>query len=61
MDSLGYVGFMVVLVFSATGGYVWLRWGWTGVLVIWRYREVVDSAVRHDVGMTVLQRSDHGQ
>jgi hypothetical protein len=56
LESLEYVGFLVVVVFSVTGAYIWMRWGYCGVQTIWRFRAVMDATVREDVSLTLDQR-----
>ena len=54
-DILSLVGFLFTLACAITGAYVWLRWGYTGVVCIWRYREVIDAAVRTEIGEVVIR------
>ena len=54
-DRLSLVGFLFTLACAITGAYVWLRWGLCGVQVLWRYREVVDAAVRSEIGEIVIR------
>lgn len=55
MDAASLVGFVLMLAFSLTGAYIWLRWGWTGVEVIWAKREEIDARVRQDLEVTVIK------
>lgn len=55
LNALGFLGFCFVLLFSVTGAYVWLRWGYAGVRCIWRYREMIDAGVRSEAGGVVTQ------
>ena len=49
MDALSFVGLSAVAVASVTGGYVWLRWGYRGVVAIWKSRRTLDASVEQEV------------
>jgi hypothetical protein len=51
---LSFVGFLFTLACAITGAYVWLRWGLCGARMIWRYREVIDAAVRTEINEIVI-------
>lgn len=54
-DVLSLVGFLFTLTCAITGAYVWLRWGYVGVVTLWKYKDVVDAAVRNEIGETILR------
>jgi hypothetical protein len=53
-DALDAVGTMLGMVFLVTGAAMWMRWGWTGIKVLWQFRSDLDTIVRKDVERTVL-------
>lgn len=60
LDVLGYVGFLVVAVFTLTGFYVWARWGVCGVSYIWQRRSEVDQIVAEEL-KNLAKWQEHGQ
>ena len=43
-----FVGALFILSCSLVGAYVILRWGFTGVEIIWKKREVISVSTRKD-------------
>ena len=55
LDGMGYIGGGLVFVFAITGAYIWLRYGWTGVAVIWAKRDEIANIVKQDLQETVFR------
>lgn len=48
-DFLNFIGGIALTAFSLVGAYIWLRWGWCGVQVIWANRELINANVQQEV------------
>lgn len=55
LDQLSYFTFVLAGVFLLTGAYIWLRWGWVGVVTIWKARRVIDARVAVEVENVVIE------
>ena len=53
VTALSFIGFAFIGLCLVTGAFVWLRWGWTGVAALWRFRQVMDATVREDFDSVV--------
>lgn len=49
IEAISTIGAAFGLVCALTGAAVWLRWGWTGVAFIFRYRKEVDGVVEKEI------------
>jgi hypothetical protein len=57
-DALSFIGFVTMILFSIVGAYIVMRWGYTGILIIWQQRKTIDSLVAQDVRQTVVEDGD---
>jgi hypothetical protein len=57
---LSFVGFLFISLCTLTGAFIWLRWGFTGVSALWRFRRVIDATVKEDFD-SVIQTRDAGR
>ena len=55
------VGFLFLLACSIVGAYVWLRWGYQGVSMIWQQRINFDSRVEDEALQTWMRRRNSGE
>lgn len=58
LDAASYVGSSLLFVFALTGAYIWLRWGYCGVALIWAKRHDLDDAVTTNVASVVAVPSE---
>jgi len=55
MSTLSFIGAVAVMTFAVTGAYIWLRWGYIGVLAIWSIRKTLDVQVCEAVKDAVVK------
>ena len=49
-DSVfSFIGGTCAVLFGITGFYIWARWGWCGVQVIWQWRKRIDDRVQEEI------------
>lgn len=53
MELAEYIGFWIIMIFAATGAYIWGRWGLCGVAALWRFRRVLDETVKDDIQLII--------
>lgn len=55
MDALSFLGGSFVTYCAVVGAWIVLRWGTTGVSLIWRKRRELDVSVKEDVEWTLYR------
>lgn len=53
LEVTNFLGGLLVIVTSLTGGYIWIRWGLVGVATIWNVRKNIDDIARKEVKETI--------
>lgn len=53
-----FVGTAAIGVFAVTGAYIWLRWGWIGVVAVWSVRRTLDKEVERAVAGAVAEAAE---
>jgi hypothetical protein len=52
-----FVGFLFCLACAFVGAYVWMRWGYCGVALLWQKREEFDHVVQYKATRTWIRNS----
>ena len=49
LGAIELIGFSFSIACFFTGASIWLRWGWSGVVLIWSRRADIDDAVKREM------------